>query len=1264
MSEDMSESMDVIMGDGGVDGSDGTAHACAGAVQLRDIFVKNIDDKIDGVIKASDDSNLADEVREYVLTNEIQTNLELFLDTYNDPSADYTNGVWISGFFGSGKSHLLKILSHILGDIPAGARARVTEPLDRAQVIDIMKSKARDAENHELEGLLDANLRIPATSLLFNIDSKAQKGSKTVLMDAFIRVFDEARGYYGANKYVAKMERDLDSNGCLDEFIHQFELIAGKPWSKGRAQAAFSGPKIDRAFSSATGDEVRDILKDYQKQYNPTIADFADDVNAWLQLQPAKQRLIFLVDEVGQFIGDDANLMLNLQTVTEELFSRTNGRVWVIVTSQEDIDAVIGDRTVRQGLDFTKIKGRFAVNLKLSSADAIEVIQKRLLTKNERGEASVDELWRMHRDELDALFTFQGEGGARQFKNLRFGTQEDFAATYPFVNYEFALFQDAMRGMSDAGFFEGQHRSVGERSLLSTISIALVEHKNDALGALVPFSALYDGIAGTIQSSVNHRINEAERELDPQIRELALPLLKALLLVKHVKGFKANVRNLRILVLAGFGENLPELEHRIQETLDVLERQNYVHRTGDEYEYLTNDEQAVESEIKNLDIEDGRIRDRLGRILGEILGQPLRVEYGQGRQKAYFRYGLMIDGIAQGHSYPITLHVVTPLDDASLDAKILRSSGEREQVRVILGDDGKTLLRDLAMVERTEKYLRLHSNEQGPRKRIIDDKRGDLDIMQRELRAAVAKSVCSAVIAYNGSQLATKASQDAVVIITEAIQTLIGRLYTNFSMVEGLTYTEKDLPVVLADASDPTPSLDGTNATRTLLDLPAQDIYDYVAGQIRRSLIPTVRDVIQHYEDVPYGWPLPDTLACLCYLYGTERIRLMIDSNRVSHTDVVKYLTNQKKTENVRVVIPKRYDASKLRELRDFANEYLGLTADKLPGDSEDMARAIRDGLATQAQSLENLKAANGRFVFVGQLDKPLERMKAVAAMGEEWILGFFPSGDEGNNTDQLLDDKEEVIDPIRKVLNGAQRDVLADGLEWIKTNDSNFSLAAPDLQRERDGVRAIADDPLLFRGNKVNLFKTRLAELQRHLGELVGEERERARGVVSDVRESITGIDSYRNASEDAQRSALRSLQDAEARISGAKYIADIRQTADTVRGSLYLTLVNQLDAAKARPEQPVRPEETEPSVTITSTPGGSHGTESDDTDDAPATPAPKHMPKPVPAAAEPAARTIRVRPPHPKPMLRTEDDVDEFLDAYRRELIAAIQEGKRILL
>ncbi|NMM99674.1 hypothetical protein G1C96_0252 [Bifidobacterium sp. DSM 109958] len=1218
----------------------------SGALRFRDIFVRNIDDKVDGVIKASDDSNLADEVREYVLTDEIQTNLERFFDAYNDRSSAYTNGVWISGYFGSGKSHLLKILSHVLGDVPAASAAGEADPMSRAQVIDVMKSKARDAENHELEGLLEANLRIPATSLLFNIDSKAQRGSRTMLMDAFIRVFDEARGYYGANKYVAKMERDLDANGRLDEFKRQFEQIAGKPWSKGRTQAAFSGPKIDRAFAAATGDEVHDILKDYQKQYSPTIADFADDVNDWLQRQPDGHRLIFLVDEIGQFIGTRTDLMLNLQTVTEELFSRSNGRVWVIVTSQEDLDSVVGDRTASQGLDFTKIKGRFAVNLKLASTDAREVIQKRLLVKNDRGEAKTEELWREHREELDALFTFQGEGGMRQFKDSRFGTEEDFTATYPFVNYQFTLFQDAMRGMSNAGFFEGQHRSVGERSLLSTISSALTDHRDDAVGGLVPFSALYDGIAGTIQSTVNHRINEAERGigLDAEDRDLALALLKALLLVKHVEGFRTNVRNLRILVLDRFGRDLPELERRIQTTLDVLERQNYVHRTGNEYEYLTNDEQAVESEIKNTEIGDRQVRDRLGRIVREnILGQSLSVQYGHGHQKATFRYGLIVDNTAQGRTYPIMLHIVTPMAGVEQGNAVLRSAGSRGELRVILSDAGSTVMRDLAMLERTEKYLRVHANEQGPRKRIIDDKRGSLEIMSRELDAAVSEALCSATIAYNGTTLGVKASRDAASVIAEAMQTVIGRLYTNFGMVDGLSYKETDLPGVLADATAVNSTLDGTDSAANRLDLPAQDVYDYVVGQVRINVTPTVRDVVQHYEDEPYGWPLQVTLACLCHLIGAERLRLTVDSHRVPHTDVVRMLVNQQKRDSVRVEVPKRRDAAKLRELRSFAVDYLGMTGDRLPADDEDMARSIKEGLDAEARRIENLRAANSRFRFVESLDEPLAHLKSVAAKPEEWLLESFPAQDEDDNTDRLLDDKEDVIDPIRKVLNGAQRKVLTDGLDWIAANDSNFTLASADLQRERDAVRATADDPQLFRGNRVNLFRSQLTELQRRMGELIDAERERALSVVGTVRESLSGIDSYRDASENARRNAMRSLEDAAAKIRTAKYIADIRQTADVVKGDLYLSLVNQLAAAAA--PSAARSEGRPAAQAAASSPDRGSGTEAE-------------------AAPRPAEQAVRVRPPHPKPMLRTEEDVDEFLAEYRRSLIAAIREGKRILL
>ena len=89
------------------------------AISFKELFSKDIDRNINGVIKANDEKNLDDEVNEYVLTEEICRNLAKFLDAYNDPSNHEQNGAWISGFFGSGKSHLLKMLSHVLGEVPA-----------------------------------------------------------------------------------------------------------------------------------------------------------------------------------------------------------------------------------------------------------------------------------------------------------------------------------------------------------------------------------------------------------------------------------------------------------------------------------------------------------------------------------------------------------------------------------------------------------------------------------------------------------------------------------------------------------------------------------------------------------------------------------------------------------------------------------------------------------------------------------------------------------------------------------------------------------------------------------------------------------------------------------------------------------------------------------------------------------------------------------------------------------------------------------------
>ena len=180
---------------------------------LRDIFEKPVDRAIEGVIKADDEASLRVELEEYVITNEIERQLEKFLDAYNDYGT--ANGVWISGFFGSGKSHLLKMLALLLENRDIGG----------SPAYELFKQKC--AHNEILAADLRKAVSIPSKSILFNIDQKADvisKGQTDALLSVFQKVFDEMCGYYGKQPHIAQFERDLDSRGVLEAFREAYQI--------------------------------------------------------------------------------------------------------------------------------------------------------------------------------------------------------------------------------------------------------------------------------------------------------------------------------------------------------------------------------------------------------------------------------------------------------------------------------------------------------------------------------------------------------------------------------------------------------------------------------------------------------------------------------------------------------------------------------------------------------------------------------------------------------------------------------------------------------------------------------------------------------------------------------------------------------------------------------------------------------------------------------------------------------------------------------
>lgn len=1235
-----------------------------GTIAFKNLFVKDINRRINGVIKANDEKDLEDEINEYVMTDEIQRSLDMFLSDYNDPVNHSSNGAWISGFYGSGKSHLLKMLSHILGEVPRSLVDSTSEPPSRENVVRKFIRKAEESYNAALAGQLEKTLSIPATSVLFNIDQKADKDSQNALLRTFIRVFDETRGYFGKAPAVARFERDLDDSGKLDAFEHRFEELAHMPWSEGRDSAILWDTEICQAYAEVTGKPQQgSIIQRYEDTYSATVSDFADDVKKWLDTQTPNHRIIFLVDEVGQFIGQDTQLMLSLQSVAEDLAVKTNGRAWVVVTSQEDMDAIIGDQTKQQAYDFSKIKARFSITLKLNSADVVEVIQKRLLAKKNDTRPIMDGLWNAQGANLRTMFEFSEESA--HYGSTRAYAQEDFEATYPFVNYELGLFQDALRSLSKYNVFDGRHSSVGERSMLAAFSSTLRLHKHDKTGDLIPFDSLYEGIKDSVQSTANYRIQQAEdRIADPKVRDLGVRILKALFLVKYIDGFHATPRNLRVLLTNSFYMDVMALDADIRAALKVLEHDAYVQRTGDEYQYLTDEEKDIEQEIRDIDIDQSEISRYVRDALTQhVIGKEIRY----GKQKASFSYGLRIDQTQMTRTAPLWLNVSTPWSDQEAAAR--ESMGANDSITLLLDDNGSTLYDDIVTYLRTQAYLkRINDKQQSPtRQIIIGSRRTAMETMDKELQARLDKSVENGRFVYNQAPVEVSA-KDPTNRVIEGMTTLISRRYPNFTMLGGVEYKESDLARIIDDAASSL-SVDmlGVRGTENKLDVPAENMYDTITrDSVHNKLTVTVENLLNTFSDVPRGWPYAAILACIGHLYGKDRIELTVDGNPVPRTEAATLLRSTKKQPGIVVSIPRTFDARKVKTLKDFAKEFLKISSTKLPDAPLDLASMVKNELHEKAAELKNLQARHAGFQFTNLLNEPIELIEQAASHDETWLIDEF-TGNGDCSVDELLDVDEDTINPIVEFFNGAQYSVLEDGMTWLNNNQTNISLASEQVGALAAKAERAASDPNVFRGSKVNTFKGLIERLQQEVEASVAQERKNALEALNETADGILGSAEYAHGGEEAQTTARSTIDLNRTTIGTETSILTIRTVLQRFRETTYPDLINRL-AASAQPATQLESAQpgaaqpssvNEPSAMPRTAMHAQHRQSADVQTSSQVPAQPAQAPAPMQAVV---ITTIDM--PHTKMALETTNDIDEFLDAYRKELIAAIENGKKILL
>lgn len=1178
---------------------------------LKTIFNKPVDRPIEGVIKADDEASLRLEIEEYVLTNEVEKRLESFLDAYNNYEG--ANGVWVSGFFGSGKSHLLKMLALLLEN----------RQIDGASALDLFLPKCGD--NEILRGDLKRAVAIPSKSILFNIDQKADVISKTqidALLAVFVKVFDEMCGYYGKQGHIAQFERDLDSRGLYDQFKSAYESIAGRTWQKGREQALLEAKNIAKAYAQATGGDeasAMGILDKYRSQYRVSIEDFAEQVHAYIERQSPDFRLNFFVDEVGQYIAENVKLMTNLQTIAESMATKCRGRAWVIVTAQEDMGTVVGEMGKQQGNDFSKIQARFANRMKLTSADVAEVIQKRLLMKTEEGVRLLSDIYHAQSNNFKTLFDFAD--GSQTYRNYQ--DREHFIHSYPFIPYQFALFQSAIQNLSQHSAFEGKHSSAGERSMLGVFQQVAIQIGDHEIGQLATFDLMFEGIRTALKSNIQRAIIQAENHLDGPF---AIRLLKTLFLVKYVKEFKPTLRNLCVLMLDSFNQDLPALRKRVEEALNLLEQQTYVQRNGELYEFLTDEEKDVEQEIKNTEVESSDVAAELEKIVFDHVIKQRKIRYDENGQD--YPFSRKLDDRLHGREYELAIHVISPFHENAESESILRMQSMGRDELLILMPADERLVRDILMYKRTEKYIRqnISITQQEAVKRILTDKGFQNRERYAELQQRVQSLMGKAKLFVAGADIEI-GSEDAQTRVLRGFHELISRAYPNLRMLRGITYTENDIAKCLKHSQQ---GLFGNDATS--LAESEQELLAFIQSNNRGGVRTTLKNLLEKFERKPYGWYYAAVLCTLANLCARGKVEVRTDGNLLEEDELERALRNTHGHGNVVLEPQVEFTASQVRALKEFFEDFF----DAPPRASEAKALGKETGTALQdlTHQLTPLAAQASQYPFLNALTPVLEKLKELTGKPYTWYLTELTRQD-----DALLDMKERVIDPVRKFMSGPQKGIFDNARKFVQTQEPNFAYIDGD---ESTQVVASLTDSECFKGNRMQQVKTQVETLQEKVTAQIEAEIAKAKETVAALKGRLCGMAEFSSLNGDQQEQVTRPFNEFDAAIERQKLIAVIRDTLRRFEESDYQRLLSQMTSWA----QPAPAPEPAPEPGKTATPDA--GTK-------PTPPA-----KPEPRIEYVPSRSVKVS--FDKAWLADETDVERYLESMREALLDEIRKGKRI--
>lgn len=1044
-------------------------------MKFQDLYEKGLDRKVNPAVSASDltDDTVLTEIVEYVFTEEIIINLYNILTNIKHNQGSHV-GIWISGYYGSGKSHFLKYASYCLSQNKERCEMAFIRLIEATE--DIMlhtngmsKLEQEGVSVSELKALRNWYVsQADVEMVMFNIGDvhDVNADQQTAFTTIFWNQFNARRGFNSFNLALAQyLEKALDDNGKFGEFK---DYVKSKGYDWERNISRFAAGRLDLALQMAkeidptlSTDVIR--TKIMNNDVSVSVESFAAEMKEYIDSKQNRNfRILFFVDEVSQFIGEHRDLILQLQSLVKRLEEVCESCCWIACTAQQTLEEVVtkvGGNTTNPEDEVGKILGRFEVRASLQGTSPEYITQKRILEKKGDVEITLGEMFEKDKAKLDAQFVLPSTYKA-------YSNKEDFIACYPFVPYQFQLIMKVLDSFGGMNYVDKQVKG-NERSLINiTFSIAKDTAQME-VGEFVSFDRFFGAMfQGSMQHIGQRALSNARHALDlitdPEKQEFYRRVVYVLFMVCNLsdvdkQSFSATIDNIVTLLMTKIDASKAAIKQDVSTVFAFLIDKAVIRKVKTDngaeiYEFYTEEESKVAQLISNQQVDSNTYSDELKTIFFNHFGNPSNKENYATRS---FNVGINIDGRNYlSNNADVCIDFVTTASTDSADMFAFSTNNSPQGTHLIfflypLIKDNKELRANFLYYCRVQRFAQepAISEERQRTKRLFQERAKDL--YEKEIKPQFQHILDTCPVISCGSVLLATETGSAKKV--ERYKTLLARhmesLY-QFAQLVNVNEVPKNNTDLSAKILRP---IDETAVQS--MSIPEKKIKDYLD---RSPHDVTVNDIVRQFTKVPYGWSDYATIYFLNELVRRHLYAFNYNNNpNVSREETARNIVRD--ANKFTVEKAKAISQDVLNDFIDAWKKIFNVMSVKGSNDSTELFRNCKETDDSALNKLlknyrELARKING-CPFADTIDEAITLM-------EKWLterdpLKFFQTIIEARDEATILFDRCKNINSF----HNDQFDLYQRLRNFIDDNRDNFAFLPHDQQQTVESLRALLRD-------------------------------------------------------------------------------------------------------------------------------------------------------------------------------------------------------------